>query len=455
MRWMSRNAVLGLLFLPALGCTDRDSGILLPAPANDDPIVFDDNFGAAVRFEAFAGSRLDALVGVDATVAYSGTASLKVNVPAIGEYAGGAFPTDIARDLTGYNALTFWARASRDVNLNTIGYGNDNTGNSLYEASSDNFALTTNWTKFIVPIPNPDRLAIEKGLFFFAEADETTGYELWFDEIRFENVTGVSNERPILTTDTIDSFVGAPLSLGGQTTFEVDGEDRTVVHSARYFEISSSNEDVATVDAAGIVELVGTGDAVLTASLKGIPATGEVTLSVSGAPTAPAPVPSQAAADVVSLFSGPYPDVTVERFSTDWDWADVLDFSISGDAVKVFQFQQFSWNGTAIEFTAPTVDVSDMTHFHMDVWVPNDTSLRVKLVDFGPNGVFGGDDAEHELTFNAGSTPPLTSGEWVSLDLPLTDFTGLVTTSNLAQLILSGETATLATLFVDNIYFYR
>ena len=42
-------------------------------------------------------------------------------------------------------------------------------------------------------------------------------------------------------------------------------------------------------------------------------------------------------------------------------------------------------------------------------------NFKVKLVDFGPNGVFdGGDDTEDELTFTA---PLLKTGNWVSIDI--------------------------------------
>jgi hypothetical protein len=33
-----------------------------------------------------------------------------------------------------------------------------------------------------------------------------------------------------------------------------------------------------------------------------------------------------------------------------------------------------------------------MTFFHTDIWSADFTEFKVKLVDFGANGVFGGDD---------------------------------------------------------------
>jgi hypothetical protein len=74
-------------------------------------------------------------------------------------------------------------------------------------------------------------------------------------------------------------------------------------------------------------------------------------------------------------------------------------------------------------------------------------------VDFGANGTFaGGDDVEHELTFTAATTPALATGGWVTLDIPLSQFTGLTTRGHLAQLIISGD---LRNLYVDNVLLHR
>ena len=125
------------------------------------------------------------------------------------------------------------------------------------------------------------------------------------------------------------------------------------------------------------------------------------------------------------------------------------DFQIAGNDVKAYTHLIFA----GIEFIAHPVDASAMTHFHMDLWVPGGDVFRIKLVDFGADGVFqGGDDVEQELTFNSGSTPPLETGRWVAFELPLAEFTRLTTRGHLAQLVLSGNTGTA---YVDNIYFHK
>jgi hypothetical protein len=50
------------------------------------------------------------------------------------------------------------------------GLGNDNTGTSKYSAERSAIQLTTAWTKYTLPIPLAAKLAVEKGIFFFAEA---------------------------------------------------------------------------------------------------------------------------------------------------------------------------------------------------------------------------------------------------------------------------------------------
>ena len=91
----------------------------------------------------------------------------------------------------------------------------------------------------------------------------------------------------------------------------------------------------------------------------------------------------------------------------------------------------------------------------MDLYIPGPVvagrELRVLVVDFGANGTFqGGDDTRHSTTFRA---PTLVSGNWVSIDIPFSSMTGLVSRTNLAQIILEGGDG--SSMYVDNIYFYK
>ncbi|NQV38532.1 MAG: T9SS type A sorting domain-containing protein [Candidatus Marinimicrobia bacterium] len=174
---------------------------------------------------------------------------------------------------------------------------------------------------------------------------------------------------------------------------------------------------------------------------------------VTAEPEVAALIPTVDAANVISLYSNVYNDVTVDIWSAAWDNASVADVQIAGDDVKLYTDLAFA----GIEFTSQTIDATGMTHFHLDIWTPDPTAepavFKVKLVDFGSDGVWsGGDDVEFELIFDATSTPALVTESWISFDLPLASFTGLTTTGHLAQLIISGDPNTL---YVDNIYFYN
>jgi hypothetical protein len=121
--------------------------------------------------------------------------------------------------------------------------------------------------------------------------------------------------------------------------------------------------------------------------------------------------------------------------------------SISGNATKKYSALNF----VGIEATSTPINATAMTHFHTDVWSSDFTQFKIKLVDFGANGAFGGgDDVEHEITVNSPA-----QGSWVSLDIPLSQFTGLTTRAHIAQLIYVGAPSGNTTVYVDNVYFHN
>ena len=170
-------------------------------------------------------------------------------------------------------------------------------------------------------------------------------------------------------------------------------------------------------------------------------------------PWQPAPLPEYSAEDVIALFSNQYGEVPVDSWSTSWDQADVADFQVNGDDIKLYTNLVFA----GIEFASQTIDASEMTHFRLDFWTADPTELpadfRIKLVDFGADGIYGGgDDREHELEFDRLSDPELHSGSWISFDIPLSEFTTLTSREHLAQLLISGDPNTV---YIDNVLFHR
>jgi len=176
-----------------------------------------------------------------------------------------------------------------------------------------------------------------------------------------------------------------------------------------------------------------------------------ITFGTSGGaatePLTAAPTPTRAQENVISLFSDAYDDVPVDTWRTDWSAAQLADITIDGNPTKRYSNLDF----VGIETIANQLDITNMTHVHMDIWSPDFTLFGVKIVDFGPDGQFGGgDDVEHQI-----DVPTPAQGEWVSLDIPLSDFVGLTTRNNIAQYILVGQPTGVTTVYLDNFYFYN
>jgi hypothetical protein len=164
-------------------------------------------------------------------------------------------------------------------------------------------------------------------------------------------------------------------------------------------------------------------------------------------PAAAAPAPALDEANVISMFSDVYTDVTVDTWRTDWSSVTLDDVTVDGNATKKYSVLDF----VGIETVTSMIDASSMTQFHVDIWSADFTEFKVKLVDFGADGAYGGgDDVEHEITI-----PSPAQGEWVSLDLNLSDFTGLTTRAHIAQLIFVGSPTSNNTVYVDNVYFHN
>lgn len=446
---------LTAIALPALllaGCFDE--------PPQRPNVVFKDALEAGIEFQPFLNSNYEAFA-TDTRVKHAGDAAIRMEVLS-NKFAGGAFVATPARDLSAYNALTFWARASRDVTLDNIGIANDNTGTSRYTTTVSNLPLTTEWARFVLPIPAPSRLTDEAGVLWLADgADGGAGYQLWLDEVEFAALDASAwNPQPAITAATVQLGAGDTYQVTGtKVTYTVDGAAvQTAVYPAT-FDYLSDDPDVATVTPGGLVTALATGTAHVSASCAGATAPQVVTVQVAAglSPTAGPPTPTVDAANVVSLYSDAYPAHPVDNLGADWSNSGAgprrSEVTLGGDHVLKYTDLVF----VGIEFAgAKIIDASTLTHLHVDVWTKTGTVFKVKLVDFGADGVSNypaaGDDKEHELTYNAGSSPALVTGQWVSLEIPLSSFTTLTSRAHLAQVVFSSSTATV---FVDNVYFHR
>ncbi len=405
---------------------------------------------------------------VDSNVSYKGNASMRFDVPNAtdpqGNYAGGILRVDGAgRNLTDFDALTFWAKASQGVTIGEIGFGEDFYPNK-YITTMTNISLGTAWTKYIIPIPNASKLLQEKGMFRYSAGTQGTngfGYTFWIDELKFEKLgTILPLQASIMNGNNItrSTFVGVTSSItGALATFNMpNGSNQSVSISPAFLNFTSSNTSVATVNDAGVVTPIAAGTATITATFNGQPAIGSLIINCSGS-YVNAPTPTLSPANVISIFSDTYTNVPVNYYNGYWQpWQTTLsnNFSVLGD--NVLNYTNFNFVG--IEFSSPTVNATSMTHIHLDAFIPGAIApgrqLRVIVVDFGANGVFGGgDDTRHSTTFTATTSTPVVSQNWISIEIPFSAMPGLLSKSNLAQIILEGGDNSI--IYVDNIYFHN
>ena len=465
-RCRSLQSVAAVLTAFAAGCTQ--------SPSLTAPQVYVGRYPEGVSYQPFKNTS-GADVTPDATVCFPETsiycpdtgATLKVVVPGPGDpanaFAGGTLVSGLPRNLSAFDAVTFWARSTREAPL-VIGLGADQSDNPLYIVLGG-ISLDTAWRQYILPIPLPTRLTAEKGLFYFsagADGSPATGFTFWLANIQYVTLgAAIDGPQPVLPAACIQKNVGdgAFPGFGGALTpiaYGVNAGIDVIGASSRYFTFTSSNTAVATIDPAGSVSVKGNGTATVTAQLGGLTAAGPLTVKVGGNDTCPpiavpttiAPAPTVPAANVISLFGSTYPVRPVDTWHTVWSacCSDYTPTSIGSHPVKKYSLHPF--NGVAISpdgSVTNAIDASAMTFFHIDVWTPDGYAFDVKLVN-DPTG------------FTSESTVRsyvLQTGTWTSLEIPMTAFRNLGSTSKIGQMLFLVPDGTSSTFYVDNVFFHN
>ncbi|TVZ53354.1 T9SS type A sorting domain-containing protein [Dokdonia sp. Hel_I_53] len=170
---------------------------------------------------------------------------------------------------------------------------------------------------------------------------------------------------------------------------------------------------------------------------------------------APAP-PARDAETVFSIYSDTYtdqPNVVFGAFNE--GTTDISEQTIDGDNFQKIVFTQPDPQFLLIDW-GTVVNNSDLSHFHMDYWIQ--TNLSAGLI---ANPKFSNHVGDSGETSAFGLTNPIsTFGEWVSVDVPLSDFDFDDSTQQrdaLRQFILTvvGADNGSRTLFLDNIYLHN
>lgn len=470
--YLKNSFILGILFFTTLSCEREISDEVAFATFPNTAEVFIDGFSAGLNYFPFSGTKVNAFT-VDTKESYKGTSSMRFDVPNVGDpdgaYAGAIFP-DGGRDLSDFDSLTFWIKASQSATLNEAGYGND-FGENKYLVSMNNIPLTTNWKKVIIPIPDASKLTFEKGMFWYAEGPENgKGYTFWIDELKFEKLGTIAQPRPSIVKgeDKVETqFLGNSISManyGLTQTFNLEsGVNQTITAAPSYFSFKSSNVEVARVSEAGIVTFVGPGTSKITASLGGVKATGSLTVNVAGFfPVAPVPTLPQS--QVISIFSDKYTNLPVNYYNGYWaPYQTTRGEQTTIDGQNVLNYTEFNFVGT--QLTTP-LNISEMTHFSVDIMMlelPTDIDLLLTFKNensaattFQQNRI----GQSYQLDPRAPVVYPsadFKAGVWSTIKIPIrpTLETSLDKTGVNLIIIENIKSSKVKTIYVDNMYFYK
>ena len=457
--------LLSPFFIVQLGCKrelSKDS--VLPSFATTADIFTDNFVGLGSNFYfPFADAKPD-VFSVDLKEGYQSNSSIRIDVPnntdPTGTYAGAIFRVDGAgRNLTGFDALTFYVKASVGVKLGDVGYGIDYLGDK-YKASIQNINVGTGWSKVIIPIPDPSKLINERGVFWFSAGTQGTngsGYALWFDDLKFEKLGTMGNPASKILdgqTSTIKAFVGSTINVTGLShTYNLtNGQDVKVISAAAYYNFTSSNPTVATVNDRGIVTVLAIGTSEITASIKGLAAKGKLIIECKG-DLLSAPIPTRPQTDVKSIFSDAYNNATQSNFTPGFGGSTTLAEILTTSSGKVVQYTNNNYTG--IMFVENPIDASSLGFMHIDAYVDNaSTTIGIQIRDIGADKLINtdvntgnptGDDKDLRTNLSNFQT-----GVWKSFDIPLN---GNIANQkgNLGAIIVTGG----PNFILDNIYFYK
>lgn len=471
LNYLKRTFLLLLVIITSANCERDLTDEIVEATFSKTAEIFTDNFvGLGEDFYLPYGDSKFNAFSVDNDQGYNSNASIRIDVPSatdpLGTYAGAIFRIDGAgRNLTDYDALTFWAKASQGVTIGEFGFGEDFIENKFLTTLT-NVNVGTLWTKYTIPIPDASKLLNERGMFRYAAGTQGTngsGYILWLDEIKFEKLGTIAQPQPkILNGLNVvqQSFTGSEIQLTGLSqTFNLEsGQNQTVNVAPSYFKFLTSNSNVATVNDLGLVTLVGAGSATITATISGVIATGSLVLNVGGA-FVNAPNPTLPQQDVISIFSDTYTGVAGFNpgFFAGGNTGNIAVQTFANNAhlsYETIDFVGLGWNGT--------VNVSAKTMIHLDIQLKssNGSNLRVELIDFGPDDVDNGLSPSNGTAGGFIVSNQLSQDNWVGLDIPLSSFTlptgggglGSPNKNNIGYIVFVSNSG--ASFLVDNIYFY-
>jgi hypothetical protein len=160
-----------------------------------------------------------------------------------------------------------------------------------------------------------------------------------------------------------------------------------------------------------------------------------VSFGYSQDPATSAVIPTNAAVDVISVYSDSYTSIAT-NLNPSWGQATAQS-EIQVSTNNILKYANLNYQG--IEYTNPT-DVSAMEYIHLDYYTTDATAFQFFLIAGGENA------------YDIAATDGITTGQWISLDIPLSFFSDAG--RNLAA-AFQFKTVGNGTIYLDNIYFWK
>ena len=260
----------------------------------------------------------------------------------------------------------------------------------------------------------------------------TTPLDVYIDNIYFWKEPTAIGTDVTLSDLTIDGTTIAGFSAGA-TSYTVDLVEGTTTAPSIAAVPTDSNASVDVTDATSVP---GSGVVVVTSTDGTITSTVTVNFTAT-IPADGAPAPTQAEADVVSVYSDTYSTNILTNNNPGWSQTtQVTEVQLGASSNNTLKYSNLTYQGMLYDAT----DVSLMDYVHLDYYTDDATALEFFVVKEGTG----------ENTYDIGGTLGITTGQWVSIDIPLahytvTDLTGV----NQFKTVGNG------TVYLDNLFFWN
>jgi len=141
--------------------------------------------------------------------------------------------------------------------------------------------------------------------------------------------------------------------------------------------------------------------------------------------------------DVISIYSDAYTSVSGVNFYPNWGQATTYtQIAVGGN--NIIQYGNLNYEG--VDF-GTSIDASAMEYLHIDAWTADLAALQIFPISTATG--------EKSVTKN------LVANQWVSFDIPLSDFTSQgLSMADIFQFKFVSPSGS-GTVFLDNIYFYK